>query len=118
MKNLLKQFKRWLTVLMLPALVFACGGPKDPGPVAPTPDEVDACAAFCSMECPGSEGTPGYDEVYGTEDDVSCTEACNDVLAGPEFDGNRACLDTVTTCMQAEECIFEGGFEEPVDAGT
>ncbi len=113
MKKLTDWFKRWLSVISMTALV-ACG-PKEPGPVAPSPEEVDACAAFCSMGCPGSEGSPGYDEEYGTEDDVPCAQACEDILAGPEFDGNRECLDGATTCEQAEECILEGGFE---DAGS
>jgi hypothetical protein len=67
-------------MLVLLALeCMGCGGWQ------PTPydDQASACAAACDnmerLKYPGWEGSPGEDEIRGTEDDVACVVVCIDL---------------------------------------
>lgn len=75
------------------------GGPEDCAP---------ACAAMARMECPGHEGSPGRDDEYGTADDVSCADACVELVnADPTFTLAQRCIAQATSCKAADRCLAE-----------
>lgn len=107
---------RVLSLVLLAALC-ACKHVPDviyiPGP--PVPEDAgkaEECAAACAnlerMQCPGWEGSPGFDEVYGTPDDVSCTAACVEIVeSGPTVTLNQRCTAAATSCEQVDACFGE-----------
>jgi hypothetical protein len=91
--------------------------PQDPSdePVTPTGPHCssvipECCAAACAnlerLSCPGREGSPGPDDVFGTPDDVSCTRTCAGVSAEADLgvDLNLDCVAVAETCAAAEAC--------------
>jgi hypothetical protein len=46
------------------------------------------------------------DEVYGTPDDVSCTQACIELVnADPTFTLAQRCVAQATSCPLADDCL-------------
>lgn len=94
---------RWIA-LLLP--LWACIPLFQPRPT-PVPTE-DPCEAACSnlarMTCPGHRGSPGADGTLGTEDDISCAQACRDIM---EADTTLAleCIAGAASCLAADECL-------------
>lgn len=76
--------------------------------VAKTPDELNGCAAACSnlrsLGCDGSQGHAGPDQQFGTLDDVSCEDACHDILSARVLPVDPQCLSTAGSCEAADEC--------------
>ena len=75
--------------------------------VPPDADTETLCRLACDnmerLEVPGWEGSPGVDEVYGTDDDVACSVVCVDTeTAGYPF--NARCIAGAGTRVDAEGC--------------
>ncbi len=93
--------------------VWGCGviKPIPPGPpVSPDAGTVDDCAAACDnlarMECPGWQGSPGSDEVFGTDDDVSCEVVCRTIVGGdPTATLHQRCTADSKSCDDVERCF-------------
>lgn len=57
------------------------------------------------MGCPGAEGSPGFDDTFGTADDVGCPTACVEISDGePGFFPLR-CAQTAPTCDAVDRCF-------------
>lgn len=72
-------------------------------------DTVEDCDAACeNMErlgCEEGKGSPGPDEQYGTEDDVSCLEVCRNVMGGDDGIPIRPiCVSKVDACENVGDC--------------
>lgn len=90
------------------ALVVGCH--LFPAPKRPTVegDCTTACENLTRLECPGHEGSPGPDEIYGTPDDVSCDQACTDIVqADPVVTLNQSCVSGAASCAAADACMAE-----------
>lgn len=82
---------------------------------APRPDNPDAgtatcktmCARITELGCPGAEGSWGADDDAGTDDDVACAPACQDLVEGGA-NLELACVTGAETCEDVDRC-FEGG---------
>lgn len=101
-------------VYLLALLLIACVR-KDmpPLPVTPNQDEAEDCPAACETmeryQCPGWRGSPGADDVYGTEDDVPCDQACREIVtADISASLNQQCVAMSTSCRMVERCFEEG----------
>lgn len=91
------------------ALVLCSCSPYKPLPVHPQAE--DTCEAFCEalemMLCDGASGSPGADEVLGTLDDPGCPRTCVEMSRTySDYPMDRACLNGVTSCGVAENCLF------------
>lgn len=68
-----------------------------------------ACKNLHKLGCAGRQGSPGYDEVWGTLDDISCEVVCADLekvaMEIPGLSLNPACLKDARDCRQASECV-------------
>jgi len=97
--------------------VAGCGAIKPIPPAPPAPSDagtVDDCAAACAnlarMECPGWQGSPGTDEMFGTEDDVSCEVVCRTIVGGdPTATLHQRCTADSKSCDDVERC-FDADF--------
>ncbi len=100
--------KTIIPIILVPFLLRCA--PIEPGPPHdPEAGSVDDCPAACDnlavMQCPGWEGSPGPDEVYGTEDDVPCLEVCEDFVEFSNMTLYPACTAKATSCEEALECF-------------
>lgn len=73
------------------------------------PDNVfNSCQAACTnmrvMKCDGWQGSPGEDEIFGTEDDVPCYEACTIMEMNPEADLEPDCIAFSESCNEVKKC--------------
>lgn len=98
------------TTLLVLTLATSCahfGGADDEGDSkakARTGCEL-ACENMTRLKCPGHEGTPGKDEIAGTDDDVSCADACFDFsTANPPVDMQTGCVISATSCHAVDSC--------------
>jgi hypothetical protein len=64
----------------------------------------EACVNLAELGCDGAEGSPGVDEVYGTEDDVPCDVICRETIAAG-VDMHPICVAAAPTCEAADECF-------------
>lgn len=100
----------WLLAACLAFAPVGCVPKPGPDPLAPPGPVGSACARFCDLldrgDCLGENGSPGADEVRGTADDVPCSRVCQDLQDTDTYRGDNACLDTATSCQQAEVCMF------------
>jgi hypothetical protein len=65
---------------------------------------------MAEMKCPGWEGSPGPDEVFGTEDDIPCVEVCIGIVeADPTTTLFPLCTAKAESCDEVDEC-FDGGY--------
>jgi hypothetical protein len=68
-----------------------------------------ACKNLNKLGCAGRMGSPGYDDVWGTDDDIPCAIVCAEIEeAAREVPGlslNPACQAKALDCRQASECI-------------
>lgn len=67
-------------------------------------DCVAACDNMEDLDCDGWQGSPGEDEVYGTEDDVSCDEICEMIAEEPTAEIFPGCVAAAETCEAVDEC--------------
>lgn len=71
-------------------------------------DPMTPCEAACEnlrlIGCPGAEGSPGPDEMFGTQDDVPCADVCQEVENLGRFSLNPECISTAETCEQVDAC--------------
>jgi len=74
----------------------------DPDAGAPACD--DACDLLSDLGCDGAEGSPGLDEVYGTQDDVSCASVCRETIEAG-VDMHTDCVRSAPSCAAVEECF-------------
>ncbi len=94
------------------AIIGGCGGsfiPPGP-PVPPDAGTVDDCDDACDnlawLSCPGWEGSPGPDEVFGTIDDVSCAEVCRVIVGGDSTATlHQVCTAAAATCEAVDQCF-------------
>ena len=86
-------------------LAVACGAvTPTPEPVSPAADCALACENLVDMGCPGSEGSPGFDEKYGTDDDVPCADACVELsIESPFFP--LECIILAVSCDGVSACF-------------
>lgn len=68
-----------------------------------------ACAALARYKCPGYQGSPGADDVYGTPDDVTCEAACEYAAVQTDIgiDLNLGCVAAAQSCTEVEACPSE-----------
>lgn len=99
---------RTQSVLFL--LLAGCTHIRPPEPAPPESGGPADCAPACDtlrrLQCSGHQGSPGVDEVYGTPDDVSCTQACIELVnADPTFTLAQRCVAQATSCPLADDCL-------------
>ena len=67
-----------------------------------------ACNNLRRLGCAGRDGSPGYDEVFGTADDVPCAIVCADIEAAarnvPGLSLHPECLKAAKDCREASSC--------------
>lgn len=112
----------WMLVaavlIVLAALVLdGCGaawGPPRPSVDGEVDQDPGACEAACerlrALGCPAGDGSPGRDEVPGTEDDEGCEVVCRNVVGA--YDGStlhQGCTAAAESCEAVERCFEEGG---------
>ena len=100
----------FLGLALVAAHLLGCPYVKPPTPAPPEAGGPEDCAPACAnlarLRCPGWEGSPGEDERYGTPDDVSCAQACVDLLtADPTFTLAPRCVAKVDSCDAADSCV-------------
>ena len=93
---------RFVLILLAAGCVKPVPGPEPaPGP-DPDPDSQYSCATACDrqleLECDGSRGSEGPDRAWGTEDDISCEQACIDFAALMHHALPVECLSTAAAC--------------------
>lgn len=91
-------------------LILLMGCHLFPEPNQPTVegDCTSACATLARLDCPGHEGSPGPDETFGTPDDVSCAQACTDIVrADPVVSLAQTCVTGARSCDAADACLAE-----------
>lgn len=87
------------------ALLFACSCRPLPPPVVVVGADCEAaCATLVRLSCPGSEGSAGPDRIAGTDDDVSCSQACADLEAEGVVPLHPECVAGATTCAEVDAC--------------
>lgn len=79
--------------------------PIPPNPYDPPEDCAPACANLEKMKCPGWQGSPGDDGVFGTPDDVSCVDVCVDTMEEPTATLHPKCTAAAESCEAVEECF-------------
>ena len=82
-------------------------GPVIHNIIDPNAGSISDCQAACNNmathQCPGWKGYPGEDQIYNTEDDISCEEICEHVtLAGVGLE--QACVSTADSCEAMDRC--------------
>ena len=87
-------------------IVTRCSvGPEEPGPVEPDGSTCEnACANVIELGCDGAKGSPGEDEVFGTDDDRSCVQVCKNVTSDGFVSLDNGCVATAEDCEEVEEC--------------
>jgi hypothetical protein len=96
------------SILPIVILIIKCGS-TPVTPVHDDPNIPEDCAAACeNMErlgCDEAKGSPGVDEKFGTEDDVSCSDVCNNVMSGIYgIPMNLVCVSKVDSCEDVVNC--------------
>lgn len=90
-------------------IVYNCGSvvvdPVEPEPL-PDPYACDsACTTMGFLGCDGWRGSPGKDEVFGTSDDVSCSEVCTELSQpGSIINLCPKCVSTASSCEEVDNC--------------
>ncbi len=83
--------------------------PKPVEPPAP-PQALESCVAFCDLYvrigCDSTGDSPGQDGIEGNADDITCATVCADEVEAGGYTPDRVCLDTASTCEEAEACVF------------
>ncbi len=92
-------------VFLCAYLVFLashCGGPQI------TDDDPDDCDAACGnmleLGCDASVGSPGVDEIWGTQDDISCVEMCIGIV-GENGSLQLECTIDAQSCAEINICF-------------
>lgn len=99
---------KWFFVLVI-AFILACG----PNYIIKDAETVlDQCKRACvrmeQLKCDnGWQGSPGQDEVYGTDDDEACIDVCVMVEINPEVDFELECVSGADDCSAYEACYLE-----------
>lgn len=89
-----------LIFLAVLCMAAKCGEPVDPGDID---DCDDACANVEKLGCDGSEGSPGKDEQFGTGDDKSCVQVCQETMR-EDIPLNPGCVATAASCSEVDNC--------------
>lgn len=76
--------------------------PPDAGTIE---DCQDACDNLQRLQCPGWQGSPGPDEIFGTADDMSCVAVCEDIVADPAMTLFQLCTAAANSCDEVEACF-------------
>lgn len=107
----MEKLKRFSSVQKLAAIALCIACQFTPDPVnPPPPPPTDSCDLACKnmkkLGCDGWEGSPGYDEIFGTDDDVSCFRVCVETMdADPSVDIHPGCVSEAESCKEVEECF-------------
>ena len=112
-----------MKILLFVTMVVAsrCGPePVEPSPsvdtdteVVPEPidtgEEPTACEMACDnirlIGCAGADGSPGPDEQFGTGDDVSCADVCEDIMSKGDFSIEPECVSAARACEDVDSCF-------------
>ena len=93
-------------------LLLLIGCTFNPDPVTPDDpkDVMTQCDLACKnlkrMDCDGWKGSPGEDEVFGTNDDVSCQITCTEIVnSDPTVTLHQLCVAKATSCTDADKCF-------------
>lgn len=93
--------------LIIIAALFGCEV-RDQDDAKPDSGTVDDCKAACDnlrgMNCEAGIGSPGQDEVYGTDDDVPCETVCRDFMM-PPASLHPGCVAQAKSCNEADRCF-------------
>jgi len=115
MPNILLEMLLMIIAALILCLVFswATGCSFIGPPVGPPDSDPGDCAAACKnlamQGCPGWRGSPGQDERWGTQDDVSCIDVCLTLLQEPTATLYPKCTAQAKTCAEVELCFELGG---------
>lgn len=94
----------WLATFAATSLL-SCSGAKPP---AENGTCRSACANLQALGCDGYLGSPGYDEEYATEDDLTCVNVCLDISNDPAGELYLDCTTSAQSCRAVDRC-FEMG---------
>ena len=111
--------RRWkefmLVAIAVAGLNLLIGCPMSPPlpPLNPSAGTADDCKPACEnlarLSCPGHEGSPGADSIFGTPDDVNCERACRDIVEADPFGTlYQLCVIDAPSCSEADRCLAEG----------
>ena len=78
-----------------------------PIPSDPLWDDPEYCQPACDnlfrLNCPGWQGSPGVDEIFGTTDDIPCVDVClNHEMPQRIF---PRCTAKAESCEAVERCF-------------
>lgn len=95
---------RLVLIVLLAGCVRNTPGPEPlPGP---DPDRGFSCETACAhqleLTCDGSRGSEGNDRAWGTDDDVSCVDACQDFARLLGHALPVECLSTAAACGECD----------------
>lgn len=88
-------------ILLTVIIALACSG------VGPRDTCEGACSNLERLRCGGWDGSPGIDDIWGTEDDIGCVEICDDLNQDPFFEMKMECTTKALTCNQVDDCWSE-----------
>ena len=103
-------FAAIIMFLLLCAFSYTVYGCKPLPPDDPT--DVDAgivytcetaCARVITLRCDGWNGSAGPDNIYGSEDDLSCLDVCSELIK--DFDLHLPCISESLTCLEVNTCF-------------
>lgn len=102
-----------IIALCVTFFIMGCGAIFPVDPVTEldsgTPDDCPAaCENLKRLQCEGWQGSPGPDEQFGTEDDLSCERVCLGVMSEPTATLFPICTAKAADCEAVELC-FQGG---------
>jgi hypothetical protein len=111
-----KQYDRLMLLLLVLTLflftmylfrgcgLIGCGGVQVGGGDNDPADCPQACNALMWYACEEGQGSPGLDGQYGTPDDTSCVQVCEDLLQG-KVALHPKCMANIRGCQDVGKCI-------------
>lgn len=70
-----------------------------------SPDCRSACQNLERLGCDESRGSPGPDDIFGTEDDISCFVVCRELTREKTFTLNQKCISEIDSCLEVDSCF-------------
>ena len=98
----------WVSLVIIWFMIKGCIPMPPPIDPAIETNCKTACDNLKRLQCSGWEGSPGKDEIHGTDDDVPCWKACKDIeSADPTADLKLQCTTNANSCEAVDNCFGE-----------